>query len=292
MLVTIDPHSGFCFGVVRAIGIAERELRKNKILYCLGDIVHNNMEVERLKHMGLVIITHNEFKKLHNCKVLIRAHGEPPVTYTIADRNQIELIDASCPIVLNLQKVVRQGYLEMIPLNGQIVIYGKEGHAEVNALKGQTEGTAIVIGNENDLHQIDFSRPVRFYSQTTKSLEGFHNIVRMIRERMETVNLDHPVDFKWNDSICRQVSNRSVQLKEFASRFDTVVFVSGHNSSNGMVLYQICKSVNPRTNLVSGLTELDPAWFNEVRTVGICGATSTPLWLMEEIAEGIQKIAD
>ena len=280
MQVTIDSHSGFCFGVVYAIEVAERELRNNPALYCLGDIVHNNMEVNRLKEMGLVIITHEDLKKLYDCKVLIRAHGEPPETYHVALRNRIELIDASCPIVLSLQNVIHRGYQEMMQKNGQIVIYGKEGHAEVNALKGQTSGSAIVVGNENDLSRIDFLRPVRFYSQTTKSVEGFHQIVKIIRERMEEVSYGDPVDFEWNDSICRQVSNRSVQLKEFASRFDVVIFVSGQKSSN----------VNPRTNLVSSRNEVRSEWFQNVQTVGICGATSTPMWLMEEIASGIQKI--
>lgn len=290
MQVTIDPHSGFCFGVVYAIEVAERELRKSSVLYCLGDIVHNNMEVNRLKQLGLVIITNKDLSELHDCKVLIRAHGEPPETYKIALKNQIELIDASCPIVLNLQNIIHRGYQEMLPENGQIVIYGKEGHAEVNALKGQTNGTAIVIGNEGDLSKIDFARPVRFYSQTTKSVDGFHKIVKIIRERMEDVSFDHSIDFEWNDSICRQVSNRSVQLKEFAARFDVVVFVSGQKSSNGMILYQVCKDVNPRTNLVSGLAEVKREWFENVRTIGICGATSTPMWLMKEISTGIQKI--
>jgi 4-hydroxy-3-methylbut-2-enyl diphosphate reductase len=288
--VTIDPHSGFCFGVVHAIEVAERELLAKPLLYCLGDIVHNNMEVNRLREMGLVIITHGEFSKLHDCKVLIRAHGEPPETYQTAIQNRIELIDASCPIVLNLQNVIHRGYLEMLQKNGQIVIYGKEGHAEVNALKGQTMGTAIVIGSEEDLPKIDFSRPVRFYSQTTKSVDGFHKMVTLIRERMEHLSGGQPIDFEWNDSICRQVSNRSLLLKEFATKFDVVIFVSGEKSSNGMVLYQVCKEVNPRTILVSGIEEVDPAWFDNANTVGICGATSTPGWLMEEIARGIEKL--
>ncbi|MCX6268279.1 MAG: 4-hydroxy-3-methylbut-2-enyl diphosphate reductase [Bacteroidetes bacterium] len=290
MQVTIDSHSGFCFGVVYAIEVAERELRKNPVLYCLGDIVHNNMEVNRLKQMGLVIITHQNLHELHGCKVLIRAHGEPPETYKIALQNQIELIDASCPIVLNLQNVIHRGYQEMLPKSGQIVIYGKEGHAEVNALKGQTNGTAIVIGDENDLPKIDFSRPVRFYSQTTKSVDGFNEIVEIIRHRMGQESNGLPIDFEWNDSICRQVSNRLVQLKEFAARFDVVVFVSGQKSSNGMILYHACKGVNPHTNLVSSYTEVETKWFDNAQTVGICGATSTPMWLMEEIAEGIRKI--
>ena len=292
MQVTIDSNSGFCFGVVYAIEVAERELQKNPKLYCLGDIVHNNMEVTRLRQLGLEIINHEDLNDLHDCKVMIRAHGEPPATYRIALKNNIELIDASCPIVLHLQNVIHQGFLEMQKKQGQIVIYGKEGHAEVNGLKGQTNGTAIVISDKSDLHKIDFTRPVRFYSQTTKSIEGFHDIVRLISESMESANPGKPVDFEWNDSICRQVSNRSGHLREFASQYDMIIFVSGKKSSNGMILYQVCKDVNERTFLISSMAEVDPAWFTGIETVGICGATSTPMWLMEEIAEQIRKIND
>ncbi len=292
MQVTIDPHSGFCFGVVYAIGVAERELHKNPLLYCLGDLVHNNMEVERLKKAGLVIISREDLYELYDCKVLIRAHGEPPETYKIALQNRIELIDASCPIVLNLQNAIRRAYLEMLQRDGQVVIYGKEGHAEVKALIGQTQETAVVIGNEDDLVKIDFSRPVRFYSQTTKSVDGFHKMVKMIGDRMEAVSMGKPVDFEWNDTVCRQVSNRSAKIREFAEEYDVVVFVSDQKSSNGMVLFQECKNINPLTKLVSGFSEVERAWFDNARTVGICGATSTPFWLMEEIANGIRKIND
>ena len=290
MNVTIDPHSGFCFGVVYAIEVAERELKKNGQLYCLGDIVHNNMEVSRLKQMGMKVIGHDDLKDLRDCKVLIRAHGEPPATYAIALRNNLELIDASCPIVLNLQNDVRHGYLEMQKKSGQIVIYGKEGHAEVNGLKGQTDGKAIIVSDENDLHRIDFSKPVRLYSQTTKSVEGFRKIVRIIGERMAQEFPGRDPDFIWNDSICRQVSNRSTQLEEFASRYDVVIFVSGHKSSNGMILYQVCRNINPDTYLVSRKEELDPQWFRGKSRAGVCGATSTPMWLMEQVAGEIQKM--
>ncbi len=292
MQVTIDPHSGFCFGVVYAIEVAERELRENSILYCLGDIVHNNKEVERLKLMGLVIITHDQFRLLCDCKVMIRAHGEPPQTYSLASQNNIQLVDASCPIVLNLQNQIHRSYLEMLPKNGQIVIYGREGHAEVNALYGQTDDSAIIIGNENDLANIDYTRPIRLYSQTTKSVEGFREIAKQIRNRMEAVSNGQPVDFESNDSICRQVSNRAEQLKEFATGFDVVVFVSGLKSSNGMVLYQVCKSINHTTYLVSSVAEVQRTWFENAQSVGVCGATSTPGWLMEEIACEIQKFND
>lgn len=291
MNVTIDPHSGFCFGVVYAIEVAERELSKSSKLYCLGDIVHNNMEVNRLRKMGLVIINHSDLKDLHDCKVLIRAHGEPPETYQVAVANNIELIDASCPIVLHLQNDIRRGFQMMQQISGQIVIYGKEGHAEVNGLKGQTNGTAIVIGDEGDLHKIDFSRPVRLYSQTTKSVEGFQKIVELIRKKMTGASHGEKIDFEWNDSICRQVSNRSAQLRSFAARYDAIVFVSGRKSSNGMILYEVCKEVNSRSYLVSGKVDLRAEWFTGLSDIGICGATSTPMWLMEEIAQAVKHVS-
>jgi len=290
MIVSIDPQSGFCFGVVYAIEVAERELKNSERLFCLGDIVHNNMEVNRLREKGLVIISHEDLKDIHDCKVMIRAHGEPPETYETALRNNIQLVDASCPIVLNLQHEIRQGNEEMLARNGQIVIYGKEGHAEVNGLRGQTGGKAIIIGEEKDLDRIDFSRPVRLYSQTTKSVEGFRKIVSSIESRMQKARPGEPIDFEWSDSICRQVSNRTNMLKEFASRFDVVVFVSGKKSSNGMILYQVCKEVNPETYLISGKEDLQAEWFRNRKTVGVCGATSTPMWLMEEVGKEIQQM--
>ncbi|MEI7896073.1 MAG: 4-hydroxy-3-methylbut-2-enyl diphosphate reductase [bacterium] len=292
MQVTIDPHSGFCFGVVHAIEAAERELQDNSTLYCLGDIVHNHLEVERLKNRGMVTISHEDIKTLHDCKVLIRAHGEPPETYETALRNRIVLIDATCPVVLTLQNSIHRGYMEMKKNNGQVVIYGKEGHAEVNALKGQTGGTAIVTGGENDLKQIDFTRPVRLYSQTTQSADGFKKVAKLIRERMEESATAHAVDFKSHDSVCGQVSNRVVHLAGFAAQFDLVVFVSGRNSSNGIILFQVCKDVNHRTYMVSNSAEVRREWFENIQSVGVCGATSTPLWLMEDVAGEIQKIKD
>jgi len=288
--ITIDPHSGFCFGVVYAIQVAERELAETGHLYCLGDIVHNNMEVNRLREMGLQVIDHQDLRNLHDCKVMIRAHGEPPETYEIALRNNIHLVDASCPIVLNLQQEVRYGYEDILSRGGQIVIYGKEGHAEVNGLKGQTNGKAIVIGGEEDLERIDFSRPVRLFSQTTKSVKGFRRIVAAIEQRMKEVSSGGEIDFRWKDSICRQVSNRSARLEEFAGKYELVIFVSGKKSSNGMILYQVCKAVNPNTHLVSEPGELKSDWFAGVEQVGICGATSTPMWLMERVGEEIRKM--
>ena len=290
MTVTIDPHSGFCFGVVYAIDVAERELLKNGTLYCLGDIVHNNMEVNRLKEKGLVIISPEELGTLKNCKVMIRAHGEPPETYNTALKNNIELVDASCPIVLNLQNEVRRGYQEVSARNGQVVIYGKEGHAEVNGLCGQTNGEAIIVGDESDLDKIDFSRPVRLYSQTTKSVDGFRKIVDIIDKRMRTCFPGQEPDFRWNDSICRQVSNRSIQVKEFAKKYDVIVFVTGKKSSNGIILFQVCRETNPASYLVSDRSELRKEWFTGVENVGICGATSTPMWLMEEVAAEIRSM--
>jgi 4-hydroxy-3-methylbut-2-en-1-yl diphosphate reductase len=290
MNITIDPHSGFCFGVVYAIEIAERELKLGKPLYCLGDIVHNNMEVNRLKEQGLVIIDHEDLKNLMNSKVLIRAHGEPPETYRIALQNNLCLIDASCPIVLKLQNEIQHGYHEIKRNNGQIVIFGKEGHAEVNGLKGQTLDGAIVISHVEDIDKIDFFRPIRLYSQTTMSIEGFQTIVKLITQKLNKVNPDGVNDFVWDDSICRQVSNRSELLQEFSSRYQVIIFVSGEKSSNGMFLYQICKNVNPKTFLVSKPDEIQASWFQDVYDVGVCGATSTPMWLMQEVAQEIRKL--
>jgi 4-hydroxy-3-methylbut-2-enyl diphosphate reductase len=290
MNITIDPHSGFCFGVAHAIEVAEGELSKNGKLFCLGDIVHNNMEVSRLKDLGMIIIDNEEFKNLRDCRVLIRAHGEPPETYKIAKENNIELIDASCPVVLKLQSDIVGRYREMEEKNGQVVIYGKEGHAEVNGLQGQTNGKAIVIGGEQDLDTIDFSRPIRLYSQTTMGIDGFRKIVGMMDERVRKMVSDNSSDFKWKDSICHKVSNRSEQLREFVKKHEVIVFVSGKKSSNGMILYEVCKNVNQRTYLVSGIEELQKDWFKGIHHVGICGATSTPKWLMEEVLKEVEKI--
>ncbi|MEP7170023.1 MAG: 4-hydroxy-3-methylbut-2-enyl diphosphate reductase [Bacteroidota bacterium] len=285
MKITIDPSSGFCFGVVFAIQMAEDELDRSGTLYCLGDIVHNNMEVERLTAKGLKIINHDEFKQLHDCKVLIRAHGEPPETYEAAIKNNIELIDASCPVVLKLQNRVRTSFDELPDDHGQIVIYGEEGHAEVNGLVGQTEGKAIVVKTEEDLNKVDFSKPVRFFSQTTKNTSGFEKMERMLEERIikEKGSLEEG-DFISNDTLCRQVSNREPQLRKFSEQHDVIVFVSGKKSSNGKALYSVCKEANSNTFFISSVNELQPEWFRNVNSVGICGATSTPMWLMEDVA--------
>lgn len=289
MKITIDQHSGFCFGVVYAIQMAEDELDSGGKLYCLGDIVHNDVEVNRLTAKGLTIINHEELRNLSDCKVLIRAHGEPPQTYITAMENNIELLDASCPVVLKLQNRVKLAYDSLSDQDAQIVIYGIPGHAEVNGLLGQTAQQAIIITSEADLDKLDYSRPIAFFSQTTKSTEKFYQLKQLIEQRAAA---HQNSNVKSNDTICRQVSNREPQLKQFAAMHDVVVFVSGRKSSNGKVLYNVCKSVNPNTHFVTDENELEENWFTNKSSVGICGATSTPLWQMEKVADVIlQKYA-
>lgn len=292
MNIVIDPFSGFCFGVVYAIQKAEEELDKSGKLYCLGDIVHNNKEVERLRSRGLEIIDHVRLKTLHDCKVLIRAHGEPPDTYELALKNNIELIDASCPVVLKLQNRVRTSFDEVEDTDGQVVIYGEPGHAEVNGLVGQTGGKAIIIRSEEDLHLIDFSRPIYLFSQTTKSSKGFLKMQELIRERSNHAMEKEITDeyLSANDTICRQVSNREPQLKKFSANYDVIVFVSGKKSSNGKALYDVCKSINPNSHFVSDTDEILPEWFSDAQSVGICGATSTPMWLMEKVKAFLEEM--
>jgi 4-hydroxy-3-methylbut-2-enyl diphosphate reductase len=258
--------------------MAEDYLNETGSLFCLGDIVHNDKEVQRLEAKGLKIIDHADFNELKDTTVLIRAHGEPPETYKIALQNNIELIDASCPVVLKLQNRVRNAYEEDV----QIVIYGKPGHAEVNGLIGQTHQEAIIVTKEEDIEKIDFSRPISLFSQTTKSTEGFYRIKSLIESRSQ--------EFKANDTICRQVSNRDPQLRIFSTRYDVVIFVSGKKSSNGKVLYEVCKSINPQSYFISDVNEIEPFWFDKCESVGICGATSTPMWLMEQVAEAIRNL--
>lgn len=292
MKVTIDANSGYCFGVEYAIQMAEDGLLESETLYCLGDIVHNDMEVRRLYDKGLRIITRDELKNLRDCKVLIRAHGEPPETYELAMNNNIELIDASCPVVLKLQNRVKHSYDKMKSQNGQVVIYGQKGHAEVIGLTGQTKEEAIIVTTEEDLNQIDFSRPVTLYSQTTKSTKGFYKIKELIEERILAVKgqIEQP-DLDANDSICRQVSNREPQLTKFSQLHDVVIFVSGKKSSNGKALYSVCKNENSRSYFVENEEEVDLSWFKPDDSVGICGATSTPMWLMKNVADFIEKNA-
>ena len=291
MKIEIDNNSGFCFGVVNAIQLAEKELENNPVLYCLGDIVHNSAEVERLKSKGLVTINHEQFKDLKDCKVLLRAHGEPPETYEIALQNNIQLIDASCPVVLKLQNNIKHGFDDFLKKGGQVVIYGKEGHAEVNGLVGQTNGKAIVIGGLEDLEKIDYNKPVNLFSQTTKSIEGFYEVKKEIEKRMMDTQGTEEIDFVTNDTICRQVSHRQPQLREFVKKHDVVIFVSGKKSSNGQMLFKVCQAENPNTFFVSEQSELERDWFSRATSVGVCGATSTPRWLMENVASAIDKIA-
>ena len=278
MRVEIDNDSGFCFGVVTAIRKAEEELEKTGTLYCLGDIVHNSDEVQRLSDKGLRIITHEEMEQLHDVKVLLRAHGEPPATYELARRNNIEIIDATCPVVLRLQQRIKQSFATTENRRPQIVIYGKKGHAEVNGLVGQTAGEAIVIESIAELDRVDFTRPIALYSQTTKSLTGFKEVIDEIQRRMAP-----GVPFQNYDTICRQVANRVEKLQHFARNHDVILFVAGKKSSNGKVLYGNCLEVNPATHLISNASEINPEWIEGADSVGICGATSTPRWLMEEV---------
>lgn len=277
--IEIDNGSGFCFGVTTAIHKAEEELAKGNQLYCLGDIVHNGMECERLRQMGLITINHDELRQLHNVKVLLRAHGEPPETYELARQNNIDIIDATCPVVLQLQKRIKRQY-EAGP--GQIVIFGKKGHAEVLGLVGQTAGSAIVIEHFDDVKQLDFTRDIYLYSQTTKSLDEFHRIIGYIQEHISPT-----ATFKSFDTICRSVANRMPNISQFATRHDLILFVCGRKSSNGKVLFGECLRINPNTHLIEGPDEIDPAWLNGIHTVGICGATSTPKWLMEQCRDAL-----
>lgn len=285
MVIEIDEGSGFCFGVTRAIGKAEEELSSGEQLYCLGDIVHNGKECKRLQQLGLQTIDHAAYNNLHNANVLLRAHGEPPSTYLKAKANNIHIIDATCPVVLHLQERIRKEYLADEKHEKQIVIFGKNGHAEVLGLVGQTEGTAIVIESPEDVGKLDFSRDICLYSQTTKPLDGFRIIVDYIQEHISPA-----ATFKYADTICRQVANRMPHIREFASRHDLILFVCGKKSSNGRVLFSQCKDVNPRSYMIDEASEVAPHWLSDCSSIGICGATSTPKWLMEECKIRIQEL--
>ena len=282
MEILIDEHAGYCFGVVKAIGAAEEVLKNEGGLYCLGDIVHNSAEVERLKNMGLEVIDHDMLERLCGKKVLIRAHGEPPETYRRAETLDIELVDATCPIVLALQQRIRKGYDEMRPVNGQIVIFGKPGHAEVVGLTGQTDGTAIIVSGPDDISAIDFHRPIRLYSQTTKSREEYQRLQDNIASR-----LPEGADFVAYDTVCNRVANRARDLEGSARSVDVLLFVAGSNSSNGHYLYEYCRKVQPKTYLIADPSQLQAHWFDGARRVGISGATSTPRWLMEDVKKAI-----
>jgi 4-hydroxy-3-methylbut-2-enyl diphosphate reductase len=291
MNVTIDKNSGYCFGVEFAIQMAEDELAHDETLYCLGDIVHNRMEVERLHGLGLRIIDREQLEELHDAKVLIRAHGEPPETYELALRNNIELIDASCPVVLKLQNRVKHAFDATTRQNGQVVIYGQPGHAEVIGLTGQTRNQALIVMTEADLDQIDFARPVTLFSQTTKSTAGFYHMKQVIEERIAAAG-GSLESFDANDSICRQVSNREPALAKFAVQHDVIIFVSGRKSSNGKALFSVVNKTNPRSYFVENEQELDEEWFQGAESVGICGATSTPMWLMQRVKERIEGVTE
>lgn len=279
MVIEIDSGSGFCFGVTTAISKAEEELAKGERLYCLGDIVHNGRECERLRNLGLQTVDHADMDTITNAKMLLRAHGEPPATYRKAVDQNITIIDATCPVVLNLQKRIKAEYERQKAdgNNTQIVIYGKNGHAEVVGLVGQTQGEAIVIENLTDAQRLDFNQNITLFSQTTKSLEGFREIVSYIENHISPSAV-----FSYHDTICRQVANRMPNIRAFAQKHDVILFVCGKKSSNGRVLFNECLSVNSNSHLIDNPSEINPEWFRNANSVGICGATSTPKWLMEE----------
>ena len=285
-IIEIDNGSGFCFGVTTAISKAEEELNKTGHLYCLGDIVHNTAEVDRLASRGLETITHEQLEQLHDVKVLLRAHGEPPETYETARRNRIDIIDATCPVVLKLQQRIAATFNDSNEGNPpQIVIYGKRGHAEVLGLVGQTQGQATVIENIGEIDKIDYSRDICLYSQTTKSVQEFQRIVEEIKRRVEP-----GVTFQSFDTICRSVANRIPQIREFAARHELILFVSGAKSSNGRILFAECKDANPDSHLISGEGDIDPSWLQGKERIGICGATSTPRWLMQRVSDAVQEM--
>jgi 4-hydroxy-3-methylbut-2-enyl diphosphate reductase len=278
MNIEIDKHSGFCFGVTNAVNIAEKILEEEKIVYCLGDIVHNEIELKRLTDLGLVVIDHEQLNNLKNVTVLIRAHGEPPSTYETIKKNNIKLIDATCPVVIHLQKKIKKKY-DNVKEEAQVVIYGKPGHAEVIGLMGQTENKAIVVQTKKDISKLDLTRPIHLYSQTTMPLDGFNELVEELKKH----------DLHFTDTICRKVSNRVPILTEFVKDKDLVLFVSGQKSSNGKVLYNHCKELNPNTKFISNISDIEKKWLNGVKNIGICGATSTPQWLLKKVKDTIDN---
>lgn len=285
MRIEIDDKSGFCFGVVRAITEAEKALAEGGTVYSLGDIVHNRIEVQRLERLGLRTVTHDEMPRLAGCRLFIRAHGEPPTTYARARELGIDLIDATCPVVARLQTRVVRAHELMRPTGGQVVILGKRGHAEVVGLTGQVDAPTIVIEGPQDLDAIDFARPVYFLSQTTQSIALFEQLCDEMRRRAAD-----PAQVRIEDTICRQVANREEHLEAFARRFDVVIFVCGRKSSNGKVLFEVCRRANAATYNIEEAAELEPQWFAGAASVGICGATSTPKWLMQQVADAVGRI--
>lgn len=291
MIIETDKNSGFCFGVQNAVEIAERSLLNGETVFSLGSIVHNDEEVERLASLGLVTIDHEKFRQLHNCKVLIRAHGEPPDTYRIAEENNIEIIEATCPIVRRLQSKIRQTWLKTKEGKGQVVIFGKSGHAEVIGLLGQINNEGILVSGPSDIEKIDVSRPVYLFSQTTMSVKDYSSLVEALRSRMAENGI-HNIDNHLfiNNSTCGQVSNREPHLRSFAEKHDVIIFVSGRESSNGKMLYSVCRSVNPHTHFISAPQEIERSWLSGKNSVGICGATSTPKWLIEKVRDAIAAL--
>ncbi len=291
MEAEIDRKSGFCFGVQNAVEIAEEALVKGEKVFSLGPIVHNDKEVERLSTLGLVSIDHEEFGKLRDCKVLIRAHGEPPETYRTAEKNNITIIEATCPIVKKLQSRIKDTWKTIRDSKGQIVIFGKPGHAEVVGLLGQIENNGILISGPADLKKIDITRPVWLFAQTTMSSSDYNNIARQIRKEMEEAGISRPDNMLHiNNTICGQVSNREPHLRSFAKKHDVLIFVSGKESSNGRMLFSVCRSVNPGSHFISSPDEIDPKWFKGKKSAGVCGATSTPKWLIEKVYDIVSAI--
>ena len=291
MVVEIDKQSGFCFGVQNAVEIAEKALLKGEKVFSLGPIVHNDKEVDRLSSLGLVSIDHDEFRKLRDCKVLIRAHGEPPETYIIADKNNLTIIEATCPIVKRLQSKIRETWIRTKEGVGQVVIFGKPGHAEVVGLLGQINNEGILVSGPDDFGKIDILKPVYLFAQTTMSVKEYKNLTDILRKKMKENGItDLSQNLIINKTICGQVSNREPHLKAFAKKHDIIIFVSGRESSNGKMLYSVCKNINTDTHFVSSHEELDKSWFKGKNSVGICGATSTPKWLIENIRDIISNI--
>ena len=291
MKVEIEPGSGFCFGVENAVRIAEEALRAGEEVYCLGEIVHNDIEVARLKGLGLVTITYDQFAKLRDCKVLVRAHGEPPSTYEMAMANNITIIDATCPIVHSMQEKIKKVKLVSSRENGQIVIYGKQDHAEVIGLMGAAGEKGILVTGKEDIGSIDFTKPVWLFAQTTRSKAEYELVAEIIRLNIEKAGKDHPGnDLKVHKTICRQVSDREPRLRDFARNHEVIIFVSGKKSSNGRMLYDVCRKENLRSHFVSSEEEIDPRWFRDAQSAGVCGATSTPKWLIHKVAEAVRKI--
>ena len=287
MRITIDDNSGFCFGVVRAIEVAEESLRRVGEVYSLGDIVHNRIEVQRLEALGLHTVSQEDMAQLGGRTLLIRAHGEPPRTYRRAEELGIDVVDATCPVVARLQRVVREAYQKMAAVNGRVALLGKRGHAEVIGLTGQVEDDVVVVEREEDLEVLDYSRPIYFLSQTTQSIELFNHLAEIIRSRMA-----EGVGLTVNDTICRRVAGREALLAEFSKSVDVVLFVCGRKSSNGKVLSEVCRRANARCYNIEEAQDVDMMWLEGVESVGICGATSTPRWLMEDVAKAVEAMCN